>query len=105
MSRFRVVLFLVLVTAVWGVLLAAGLLGGETAVAAPSTIPVTTITVNSGTDPDTSDSRTCLTYTPCTLRRAIIQARNLPANEKPVLIAFDIPATAGEGYDSTLQVW
>jgi len=105
MRRFRVLLFLLLVTAVVGGALIGGLIGGETAVAAPRTIPVTTITVNSGTDPDTSDSRTCITYTPCTLRRAVIQARNLPANEKPVLIAFDIPATAGEGYDSTLNIW
>ncbi|PKO12765.1 MAG: hypothetical protein CVU39_22625 [Chloroflexi bacterium HGW-Chloroflexi-10] len=67
--------------------------------------PVTTIVVNSGTDPDVSDSRTCLTHTPCTLRRAVIQARNLPANQKPVLIAFNIPATAGEGYISSLQIW
>ncbi len=66
--------------------------------------PVTIITVNSGTDPDTSNSTTCATE-PCTLRRAVIQARNLPANEKPVLINFNIPASADQGYDSTLQVW
>jgi hypothetical protein len=72
---------------------------------AVQTEPVTTITVNSGTDPDTNDSRTCLTHTPCTLRRAVIQARNLPASQKPVLIAFDIPAQSSEGYDSTLQIW
>ena len=67
--------------------------------------PVTIITVNSGTDPDTSDSRTCLTHTPCTLRRAVIQARNLPANQKPVKIAFNIPALAEEGYVSGLGIW
>ncbi len=69
------------------------------------TVPVTTITVNSGTDPDTSDSRTCLTHTPCTLRRAVIQARGLPAGQKPVLIAFNIPAQVAEGYNSTLNIW
>ncbi len=68
------------------------------------TTPVTTITVNSTTDPDTSDSRTCLTYTPCTLRRAVIQARSLPANQKPVLIAFNIP-TSDPGYNASLQIW
>jgi hypothetical protein len=68
-------------------------------------VPVTVITVTSGTDPDTSDSYTCLNHTPCTLRRAVIQARNLSAGEKPVLIAFDIPEDAGEGYDSTLNIW
>jgi hypothetical protein len=69
------------------------------------TDPVTTITVNSGTDPDTSDSRTCMTHTPCTLRRAVVQARGLSAAEKPVLIAFNIPAQAIEGYNSTLNIW
>ncbi len=68
-------------------------------------IPVTTITVTSGTDPDTSNSTTCLPATPCTLRRAVIQARNLPANQRPVLIAFDIPQDANEGYDAALQIW
>lgn len=79
----------------------------ETAVAAPAVTPVTTITVNSGKDLDTSDGTTCAGQPtqPCTLRRAVIQARNLPAAQKPVLIAFDIPATADEGYDSTLQIW
>ncbi len=72
--------------------------------ASPYTTPVTTITVNSGKDLDTSNSTTCAT-SPCTLRRAVIQARNLPANQKPVLIAFNIPATAAEGYNSTLQIW
>lgn len=67
--------------------------------------PVTTITVTSGTDPDTSNSSTCLTATPCTLRRAVNQARNLPANQRPVLIAFDIPQDAAEGYDAALQIW
>ena len=99
----------------WGLLvLAAVILSGVagaataatdiTAAAQPSTTPVTTIVVNSGTDPDTSNSTTCSTQ-PCTLRRAVIQARNLPAAQKPVLIAFDIPATAVEGYNSELQIW
>ncbi len=79
--------------------------GHHTASAANLAVPVTTIFVDSGTDPDTSDSRTCLTHTPCTLRRAIIQARNLPANQKPVLISFNIPATVAEGYISSLQIW
>jgi parallel beta-helix repeat protein len=65
---------------------------------------VTTITVTSTTDPDTSDSRTCLTYSPCTLRRAVIQARSLSAAQKPVLIAFNIP-TSDPGYNATLEIW
>jgi hypothetical protein len=67
-------------------------------------VPVTTIVVNSGKDLDTSDGTTCATQ-PCTLRRAVIQARNLPSNQKPVLISFNIPATAEEGYNSTLKIW
>ncbi len=75
--------------------------------AAPSynSDPVTTIIVDSGTDPDDNLSRTCISHEPCTLRRAIVQARNVPADERPVLIAFDIPATAAEGYDAANQLW
>jgi hypothetical protein len=79
-----------------------------TAAASPQgATPVTTITVNSAKDLDTSDSTTCAARPaePCTLRRAVIQARNLPASQKPVLIAFNIPATATEGYNSSLQIW
>jgi hypothetical protein len=71
----------------------------------PQTVPVTVITVTSGTDPDTSDSYTCLNHSPCTLRRAVIQARSLSSGQKPVLIAFDIPADPSEGYDSVLGIW
>jgi hypothetical protein len=75
--------------------------------ATPSTdpTPLTTIVVDSATDPDDNQSRTCLTHTPCTLRRAIVQARNLHANQRPVLIAFNIPATAEHGYDAVQQLW
>lgn len=60
----------------------------------------TTITVNSTADPDNSDSTTCATD-PCTLRRAVIQARGAV---KPVLINFNIP-TSDAGYNGTLQIW
>jgi parallel beta-helix repeat protein len=72
---------------------------------APDTIPVTTITVDSGLDPTTSKSETCATHTPCTLRRAIVQARLLAPSLRPVLIRFDIPQSASEGYDSSLGIW
>ncbi len=78
-----------------------GLLAQELEPATAVTTPATTIVVNSGLDLDTSDGTTCATQ-PCTLRRAVIQARNSP---KPVLITFDIPATAAEGYDADLQIW
>jgi hypothetical protein len=61
----------------------------------------TVITVTSGRDLDTSKSTTCST-SPCTLRRAIVQARNAV---KPVLIRFDIPTTETQSYSSTLGIW
>ncbi len=67
--------------------------------------PVTIITVDSGTDPDNSKSRTCANETPCTLRRAIVQARGLSAGQRPILIQFDIPDEEDEGYDDSLGVW
>jgi hypothetical protein len=77
----------------------------RTAAASLHTVPVTTIVVNSGTDPDVSDSKTCISDSPCTLRRAVVQARGLSGAQKPVLISFNIPATAGEGYISAQQIW
>jgi hypothetical protein len=68
-------------------------------------VPVTIITFDSGTDPTTSKSETCASTTPCTLRRAIVQARALGAAQRPVLIQFNIPATPAEGYDNTLGIW
>jgi len=71
--------------------------------------PVTFITVTSGTDPDDNKSKTCYTGSsataPCTLRRAIVEARNVPESEKPVLIKFDIPEESAEGYVSSLGIW
>ena len=72
---------------------------------AQNEITETIITVDSGRDLDTSMSKTCLSDTPCTLRRAIVQARNVPVANRPVRIQFNIPATAEEGYDSALQIW
>ena len=103
MKAIRALLFGVMGTAVLFALFSSNV-WPKTAVAAPDTTPVTTITVNSGKDLDTSNSTTCATQ-PCTLRRAVIQARNLPTNQRPVLIAFNIPATAEEGYNSALQIW
>ncbi len=68
-------------------------------------ITETIITVDSGSDIDTSLSKTCVSDTPCTLRRAIVQARNVPLANRPVRIQFNIPATAAEGYISALQIW
>ncbi len=80
--------------------------GGEVQLAQAATIEntvlATTITVNSGTDPDESLSKTCISDTPCTLRRAIVQARSA---SKPVLINFNIPTDPAHGYDATLQLW
>lgn len=97
--------FIVLVA----VILAAGLcgphpVGVSAAPARPAYVPVTTIVVNSTSDPDVSDSRTCISDTPCTLRRAVIQARGLTPAQRPVLIAFNIP-TSDPGYNSILDIW
>lgn len=70
----------------------------------PAAPAETIIVVDSGTDPDDNKGRTCLTHTPCTLRRAIVQASN-PATERPVTIKFNIPEDAAEGYNSALDVW
>lgn len=67
--------------------------------------PVTTITVDTGIDIDNSKSKTCSGETECTLRRAIVEARLLAPAERPVLIDFNIPAAAEEGYDINLGVW
>jgi hypothetical protein len=78
------------------------------------TTPTTIITVTSGTDPDDSQSKTCYTdppgpagppTAPCTLRRAIIEANNLAAGARPILIKFNIPADAGQGYVAALGIW
>jgi hypothetical protein len=65
----------------------------------------TTITVNSGADPDISSTKTCISDSPCTLRRAIVQANALPLDARPILIEFDMPANTGSGYVSSLKVW
>jgi hypothetical protein len=65
----------------------------------------TTITVNSGADPDISSTKTCISDSPCTLRRAIVQANALPLDVRPVLIEFNMPANTGSGYVSSLKVW
>ncbi|MBK8986763.1 MAG: right-handed parallel beta-helix repeat-containing protein [Chloroflexi bacterium] len=101
MKAIRALFFGLLGTAVLFSLFSFKLMAQETAVTASGYAPATTIIVNSGKDLDTSDGTTCATQ-PCTLRRAVIQARTSP---KPVLITFDIPATAEEGYNSTLQIW
>jgi hypothetical protein len=64
----------------------------------------TVITITSGRDLDTSKSTTCST-SPCTLRRAIVQARNVTAGQRPVLIRFNIPTTETQSYSSTLGIW
>lgn len=68
--------------------------------------PVTTITVNSGTDPDDSQSKTCTANpTTCTLRRAIVEAKGLSAAQLPVLIQFNIPADTANNYNAALGIW
>jgi hypothetical protein len=81
----------------------------EPAISAGTTYSYTTvITVTSGQDPDTSKSYTCASPPAdglCTLRRAIVESRNLAPSALPVLIRFDIPQDGAEGYDSSRQIW
>lgn len=88
----------------WTLIFLMGTLGaalvGRPVQPAHAAVYATTITVTSTSDPDTSDSTTCSTA-PCTLRRAVIQARGA---SKPVLIQFNIP-TGDAGYNATLQFW
>lgn len=79
--------------------------GARPPLPASTSAPVTIITVNSGTDPDNSMSKTCSNSTPCTLRRAVVEARFLSPAQRPVLIDFNIPATAEEGYDGAFDIW
>jgi hypothetical protein len=72
--------------------------------AQPAYTYTTVITVTSGRDLDTSKSTTC-SASPCTLRRAIVQARNVSAAQRPVLIRFNIPTTETQSYSSTLGIW
>ena len=73
--------------------------------AEPQATAATVIVVDSGKDLNSSKSETCVTATPCTLRRAIVQARLVPAVDRPVAINFNIPMDAAEGYNSGLGVW
>jgi parallel beta-helix repeat protein len=67
-------------------------------------VPATIITVTSGLDPDNSKSTECadVGVAECTLRRAIVEARD---SAKPVLIRFNIPEEVSEGYDSQNDIW
>ncbi len=81
-----------------------GLPQPDRSLAATAYTYTTVITVTSGRDLDTSMSTTCST-SPCTLRRAIVQARNATAGQRPVLIRFNIPTTETQSYSSTLGIW
>jgi hypothetical protein len=68
----------------------------------------TVITVTSTGDPDDSASSTCYTgswsdESPCTLRRALVEAGELSAGERPVLIKFNVPTT-DTGYITTTAI-
>ena len=79
--------------------------------ALPTITYASIITVTSTADV-ASLSQTCYTAptggnqitSPCTLRRALTEARVLPGNQRPVLIRFDIP-TDDPNYDAATQTW
>jgi len=75
----------------------------------------TVITVTSASDPDDKKSRVCyrddiptkVVASPCTLRRALVEASALSDYEpsaEPILVKFNIPTT-DDGYDAGLGVW
>ncbi len=75
--------------------------------------PTTIITVTSAADPDDSADYSCNGVptkpgrTPCTLRRAIVEADALMKDDpdtRPILIRFDIPITDTQ-YDTASGVW
>lgn len=75
--------------------------------------PKTIITVNTTTDPSPDIRyRTCsynsgalyIASTPCSLRRALIEASGRPTTDRPILIQFNIP-TSDPGYDSVTGAW
>lgn len=78
----------------------------------PVPTPQTIITVDTTTDPDSdSITKTCgfsggvfQEDTPCSFRRAVLEAAARPQADRPILIQFDIP-TDEPGYDGTLDVW
>ena len=79
----------------------------------PVPTPNTIITVDTTTDPESDSLRKTCTYdqgalfesaTPCSFRRAVLEAAARPQEDRPILIRFDIPDTE-PGYDSTLDVW
>lgn len=103
MKRYSLLVMCLGMVAV-SVLLGLAATRAERAVAAPDRPYATTITVDSSRDVSTSMSERCDTHTPCTLRRAIVQARLLAPEERPVLIQFNIPAS-DVGYNATLAIW
>lgn len=84
------------------VLLAAG---GRPSAMASEAEAATVITVFSGQDPDAREDLTCQNASPCTLRRALVQANQLGAGARPVTIRFDIPPEEEEGYDEEFGAW
>lgn len=73
----------------------------------------TVIVVNTTGDPDSGSlSKTCNydqgglyhSATPCSLRRALIEASARPPSDRPIIIGFGIPKN-DPNYDSTLDAW
>jgi hypothetical protein len=88
--------------------------GGRSVAARAVYTYTTVITVTSAGDPDDSEGKVCYRddiptktpASPCTLRRALVEASALSDYEpsaEPILIKFNIPTT--DSYNATLQVW
>ena len=73
----------------------------EASIIATSTMITVTSTADDYTD---GFSVKCSDAAPCTLRRALNQARGLTSGDRPVAIVFDIPVS-DSGYNAALGVW
>ncbi len=70
----------------------------------PQINPTSVITVETSEDLSGAISATCLSESICTLRRALRQASEAPANERPILVRFNLD-TSDPGYDADTDTW
>jgi hypothetical protein len=72
----------------------------------PQINPTSVITVETTADLPGAISATCISNSdsPCTLRRALRQASEAPADQRPILVRFNLD-TSDPGYDADTDTW
>jgi hypothetical protein len=72
----------------------------------PQINPTSVITVETTADLPGAISATCISNSdsPCTLRRALRQASEAPADQRPILVRFNLD-TSDPGYDAETGTW